>query len=113
MLSAIAPQNHPLVIKKIADHLPPKAVVYFRDYGRYDLAQLRFSKSGKSKIEDNFYARIDKTRAYYFTIKQVEELFTEAGFGVVENKYFCRVVVNRKDEKVMHRVWIQARFVKM
>ena len=112
VLSAIAPQHHLSVLEKIGKHLRPGAVLYFRDYGRYDLAQLRFSKSGKSKISDNFYARIDKTRAYYFTTEQVFELFLRAGFDQVENKYFCRVVVNRKDNKTMHRVWVQARFVK-
>jgi len=67
---------------------------------------LRFSERGKSKIEDNFYVRSDKTRAYYFSVEQVKSLFESVGFQTVECKYFHRVVENRKDEKVMYRVWI-------
>ena len=37
-LSAIAPENHLLVLKKIFSFLKEGAVLYFRDYGRYDFA---------------------------------------------------------------------------
>jgi hypothetical protein len=88
-------------------------VLYFRDYGLYDLAQLRFAEKGTSKIQKNFYVRFDKTRAYYFTTDEVKQIFEKAGFQTIECKYFYRVVENRKDEKVMHRVWIQAKFRKV
>ncbi len=81
-------------------------MLYFRDYGLYDLAQLRFAEKGTSKISKNFYALFDKTRAYYFTTAEVKSIFESAGFETIECKYFYRVVENRKDEKVMHRVWI-------
>ena len=38
VLSAISPENHELVFKKIFDFMKPGAVMYFRDYGRYDFA---------------------------------------------------------------------------
>lgn len=80
--------------------------MYFRDYGRYDMAQLRFAQRGKQKLADNFYVCADKTRRYYFTIEQIAELFGAVGFEVIENKYHYRLIENRKEEKKMHRVWI-------
>lgn len=90
VLSAIAPTNFDSVAAKIHAHLAPDSYFYFRDYGRYDLAQMRFAEKGSSKIEENFYVRLDKTRAYYFTIEQVQALFESVGFKTIECKYVYR-----------------------
>lgn len=114
VMSAISPENFHSVAKKIYDQMSPEGgVLYFRDYGRYDLAQLRFAQRGQNqKLKENFYIRSDKTRAYYFTVEEVKEIFESAGFHQVENEYHYRLIENRKDNIQMHRVWIQAKFVK-
>lgn len=113
VLSAIHPKHHQEVIKRCSKSLKPGATLLFRDYGRYDMAQLRFAKSSKSKITENFYVRYDGTFAYYFTTQELETLFENAGFKTVSNHYCLREVVNRKTQVVMQRVWIQAKFSKV
>lgn len=57
--------------------------------------------------------RQDKTRAYYFSLEEVEKLFKEAGFEeVIENVNHYRMIENRKKGLKMYRVWVQAKFRK-
>lgn len=60
VLSAVHPDKFSIVFKNISDLLKPGGVLLMRDYGRYDMAQLRF-KAGH-KISENFYMRQDGTR---------------------------------------------------
>lgn len=63
VLSAIHPDKFPSVLQNIHSTLRPDGSVLVRDYGLYDMAQLRF-KPGH-KIADNFYMRQDGTRYAY------------------------------------------------
>lgn len=60
VLSAIHPEKFDSVVKNLFALVKPGGIVLFRDYGLYDMAQLRF-KPGR-KISHNLYLRQDKTR---------------------------------------------------
>ncbi|CBZ52468.1 hypothetical protein NCLIV_022570 [Neospora caninum Liverpool] len=111
VLSALHPRHHVTVARRCASLLKPGGIIFFRDYGRYDLAQLRFAKRGRSKVAENAYARHDGTLACYFLTDELRDLFCrEAGLEEVENRYCLREFTNRKTEVKMRRIWIQAKF---
>lgn len=60
VLSTIHPKHYDTILRTLSDVLKPNSIILFRDYGLYDMTQLRF-KSGH-KISENFYMRQDGTR---------------------------------------------------
>jgi SAM-dependent methyltransferase len=60
VLSAIHPDKFQQALHSASAILKPGGVLVFRDYGLYDMAQLRFGRG--NKIGDNFYVRQDGTR---------------------------------------------------
>uniref|UniRef100_A0A182K991 tRNA N(3)-methylcytidine methyltransferase n=1 Tax=Anopheles christyi TaxID=43041 RepID=A0A182K991_9DIPT len=110
VLSAIHPEKFPSTVANIYRLLKPGGVVLFRDYGLYDMAQLRF-KPGH-KIAENFYMRQDGTRSYYFAEDEVSELFREAGFTVMVNSYIHRRTINPKEKIDVPRTFVQGKYRK-
>lgn len=68
--SALHPGQWDAAVKNVFRALKPGGEVCFRDYGRGDLAQVRF-KTGRL-LEENFYIRGDGTRVYFFTEEELK-----------------------------------------
>ncbi|XP_055692221.1 tRNA N(3)-methylcytidine methyltransferase METTL6 isoform X2 [Lutzomyia longipalpis] len=110
VLSAIHPEKFKNVLQNLYKVLKPGGVLLFRDYGINDMAQWRFRDS--SKISDNFYARQDGTRSYFFSDKQVQEICEGAGFRMEQNTYVHRQTINVKENVDVKRTFVQGIFRK-
>lgn len=74
IFSALNPKQWDQAVKNIWRALKPGGQVLFRDYGRGDLAQVRFKKG--RYMEENFYVRGDGTRVYFFEREELEEIWS-------------------------------------
>ncbi|KAG0084305.1 hypothetical protein BGZ92_009992 [Podila epicladia] len=99
----------PEVEPESMDLLKPGGLIVFRDYGRYDMAQLRFKKN--RLLSDNFYVRGDGTRVYFFDSEEIVKLFGSK-FTIEQNAVDRRLIVNRLRKVKMYRVWLQGKFRK-
>ncbi|TRY95657.1 hypothetical protein DNTS_017851 [Danionella cerebrum] len=75
-------------INRMARLLKPGGVLLLRDYGRYDMAQLRFKKD------------------------ELHDLLSRAGLEKVQNLVDRRLQVNRGKQLTMYRVWVQCKYRK-
>ncbi|KAG9230234.1 actin binding protein-like protein [Amylocarpus encephaloides] len=123
IFSALSPSQWKQTVDNIYKLLKPGGEVLFRDYGRGDLAQVRFKKG--RYLEENFYIRGDGTRVYFFEKDELIDIWTkntvddapsEASpvpcFQVVDLGVDRRLLVNRAKQLKMYRCWLQGRFRK-
>lgn len=68
-LQILKPGGYVLFRFSLADLSPTPLTMHIcRDYGKYDLTQIRFlSKKDSKKLEDSLYLRNDGTLSYYFS----------------------------------------------
>jgi tRNAThr (cytosine32-N3)-methyltransferase len=123
IFSALSPVQWKQAVQNIHRVLKPNGEVLFRDYGRGDLAQVRFKKG--RYLEENFYIRGDGTRVYFFDKDELVRIWSEQGsnasetnekadslFEVVDLGVDRRLLVNRAKQLKMYRCWMQGRFRK-
>ncbi|KAF9991183.1 hypothetical protein BGZ75_002810 [Mortierella antarctica] len=109
VLSALHPDKWEQAMNNLYKLLKPGGLIVFRDYGRYDMAQLRFKKN--RLLSDNFYVRGDGTRVYFFDSEEIVKLFGSK-FTIEQNAVDRRLIVNRLRKVKMYRVWLQGKFRK-
>ena len=128
IFSALSPLQWKRAVENVYRVLKPGGEVCFRDYGRGDLAQVRFRKG--RYLDENFYIRGDGTRVYFFEKEELEEIWggkpsepsgtsegeeasgLQPGFEIEELGVDRRLLVNRAKQLKMYRCWIQGRFRK-
>lgn len=122
IFSALSPSQWNQAVQNIYKVLKPGGQVLFRDYGRGDLAQVRFKKG--RFLEENFYIRGDGTRVYFFEKDELVDIWTRKNveeasgdqhasyFEVVDLGVDRRLLVNRAKQLKMYRCWLQGRFRK-
>jgi tRNAThr (cytosine32-N3)-methyltransferase len=134
IFSALSPRQWKRAVENVYRVLKPGGVVCFRDYGRGDLAQVRFKKG--RYLEENFYIRGDGTRVYFFEKDELADIWSgklhmpEEGeangeqsgqpqddgekprFEIEQLGVDRRLLVNRAKKLKMYRCWIQGRFKK-
>lgn len=139
IFSALSPRQWRQAVANVARVVKPGGVVCFRDYGRGDLAQVRFRKG--RYLEENFYIRGDGTRVYFFEKDELVRIWAglpkgegegeqegqdgedgedgaalfaedEAPFTVENMGVDRRLIVNRAMKLKMYRCWLQGRFIR-
>lgn len=133
IFSALEPKQWAQAVRNVFRLLKPGGEVLFRDYGRGDLAQVRFKKG--RYLEENFYVRGDGTRVYFFEQDELIKIWTgrsqtdakndsedvdaekdeadiETGFELLDMGADRRLLVNRAKQLKMYRCWMQGRFRK-
>lgn len=75
IFSALGPSQWNQALHNIYRVLKPGGRVLFRDYGRGDLAQVRFKKG--RYLDENFYIRGDGTRVYFFDRDELVHMWSK------------------------------------
>uniref|UniRef100_A0A8R1DIS3 tRNA N(3)-methylcytidine methyltransferase n=1 Tax=Caenorhabditis japonica TaxID=281687 RepID=A0A8R1DIS3_CAEJA len=110
VLSAIHPDKHKVAAENMRNLVKIGGTIVVRDYGVNDHAMIRFGRD--ARLGDRFYVRQDGTRAFYFELEELSEMFEAVGFKCVSKEYLHRITINHKKNLKVPRIFVQARFVR-
>lgn len=110
VLSAVPDTKHAVALTSMAQKLVSGGILYFRDYAVDDMAQKRF-RAGAA-VADNTFRRQDGTRTFFFSKEYWAHLSEACGFLVLANDYVKKTVTNVKEQKEMHRTFLQSKLQK-
>jgi tRNAThr (cytosine32-N3)-methyltransferase len=119
VLSALHPDEWEQAIHNLYTALRPGGILLIRDYARHDLAQLRI-KAARLLDVPNLYIRGDGTRVYFFEKDDLRNMLTNAPrdgtgnmFSIQQLAEDRRLLVNRKEQLTMTRIWVQLKATKL
>lgn len=111
-LSAIAPEHHLRVLDKACAKLKPGGHLCFRDYGLYDMVQMR-CEVRVGQPGQHAYLKEDNIQVVFFSLQDVARLAAQIpGVSVKELRYCTVRTVNRKKKINIDRVFVHALLVK-
>ena len=84
IFSALSPAQWTQAVRNVWDLLKPGGEVLFRDYGRGDLAQVRFKKG--RYLDENFYVRGDGTRVYFFEQEELRQIWAGSSQSILDKE---------------------------
>ncbi|PAV69819.1 hypothetical protein WR25_26063 [Diploscapter pachys] len=110
VMSAIHPDKHRTAAENLRKYIKIGGSLMIRDYAVNDYAMIRFARD--AKLGERFYVRQDGTRAYYFYLEEIVQLFEEVGFECRSKEYLHRKTINHQKSLCVPRTFIQARFIR-
>ena len=104
-LSAVEPEAHGRVFAKALRALRPGGALLFRDFGLYDVKQL---KCTRRLAPQHYLVEGTGVQCHFFSTEKVAALAAAAGLTAEELKYCTVRNANRKTKKSIDRVFVHA-----
>lgn len=117
-LSALPPgEQQRAAATGLASLLKAGGLLFVRDYAAGDMREVKFTQRGQAvecvESSGRLFLRGDGTFAYFFEVEEMRKLLEAVGLICETCEYVNREVRNRKEDMLMRRRWIHAKFRKL